>query len=112
MGFVDWNPAPPDKNMGIWREVRVKATGDVSIDAPFVRTKLDLEAFKEASLTVSAELKNNAANKVSGTLEGRLESSDVLAGRDPGAEGNEEDRLRARDDPRARAEEPEGLVDP
>lgn len=74
VGFVDWNPAPPDKNMGIWREVRVKATGDVSIDAPFVRTKLDLQAFKEASLTVSAELKNNAANKVSGTLEGRLGS--------------------------------------
>jgi exo-1,4-beta-D-glucosaminidase len=74
MGFVDWNPAPPDKNMGIWREVRVKATGDVSIDAPFVMTKLDLRDFKEASLTVSAELRNNGANEVSGTLEGRLES--------------------------------------
>ena len=19
--FVDWNPAPPDKNMGLWRDV-------------------------------------------------------------------------------------------
>jgi len=74
VGFVDWNPAAPDKNMGIWREVRVKATGDVSVDAPFVVTKLDLQAFKEAFLTVSAELKNNTANKVSGTLEGRLGS--------------------------------------
>jgi exo-1,4-beta-D-glucosaminidase len=74
LGFVDWNPAPPDKSMGLWREVRVKTTGDVSIDAPFVVTRLDLQAFKEASLTVSAELRNNTANRVSGTLEGRLES--------------------------------------
>ena len=38
--------------------------------------------------------------------------ADVLAGSDPGAEGDEEGRLRAGDDPRARPEEPEGLVDP
>ena len=72
MGFVDWNPAPPDKNMGIWREVRVKSTGDVSINFPHVITKLNLETLKEATLTVSAELRNSSPNKVSGTLEGRL----------------------------------------
>ena len=75
MGFVDWNPAPPDKNMGIWREVRVKSTGNVSINFPQVITKLDLETFKEAGLTVSAELQNNSPDKLSGTLEGRLESA-------------------------------------
>ena len=25
--FVDWNPAPPDKGMGIWRDVYLTATG-------------------------------------------------------------------------------------
>ena len=75
MGFVDWDPAPPDKNMGIWREVRVKSSGNVSINFPYVITKLDLETLKEAGLTVSAELRNNSPNKVSGTLEGRLESA-------------------------------------
>ena len=25
--FVDWNPAPPDKNMGLWRAVYVEASG-------------------------------------------------------------------------------------
>jgi exo-1,4-beta-D-glucosaminidase len=75
IGFVDWNPVPPDKNMGIWREVRVKSTGNVSINFPQVITKLDLETLKEARLTVSAELQNNSPNKVSGTLEGRLESA-------------------------------------
>ena len=74
IGFVDWNPAAPDRNMGIWREVRVRATGDVSIEAPFVATKLDLEAFKEASLTISAKLTNHSDRPAAGTLEGRLES--------------------------------------
>ena len=29
--FVDWNPAPPDKNMGLWREVYVTASGPVAV---------------------------------------------------------------------------------
>ena len=36
IGWVDWNPAPPDNAMGLFREVRVRATGDVSIENPFV----------------------------------------------------------------------------
>ncbi|MCJ7486738.1 MAG: hypothetical protein MUQ25_11315, partial [Candidatus Aminicenantes bacterium] len=74
IGWVDWNPAPPDNAMGIFREVRVRATGDVSIENPFVITKLDLETFKEARLTISAELRNHSGQKVAGTLEGRIES--------------------------------------
>jgi len=42
VGWVDWNPAPPDNAMGLFREVRVRTTGPVSIENPFVRTKLDL----------------------------------------------------------------------
>ena len=57
-------------------EVRVKSTGDVSINFPFVIAKLDLETLKAADLTISAELKNSSSNKVSGTLEGRLNPSD------------------------------------
>lgn len=73
IGWVDWNPAPPDKAMGLFREVRLRATGDVSIENPFVVTKLDLAAFKEARLTVSADLVNHADADVAGTLEGRIE---------------------------------------
>lgn len=28
--FVDWNPQPTDKNMGIWRDVSLSATGPAS----------------------------------------------------------------------------------
>ncbi len=73
IGWVDWNPAPPDRAMGLFRDVRLRATGDVSIENPFVVTKLDLAAFKEARLTVSAELVNHADADVAGTLEGRIE---------------------------------------
>ncbi|MCK7483886.1 MAG: hypothetical protein M0C28_48025 [Candidatus Moduliflexus flocculans] len=73
VGWVDWNPAPPDNAMGLFREVRIRATGDVSVENPFVATKLDLAAFKEARLTVSADVVNHADADVTGTLDGQLE---------------------------------------
>ena len=73
IGFVDWNPTPPDNNMGIWREVKLRTTGPVSIEAPFVQTKLDLQSFKKADLTVSANLMNHSAQAVSGTINGEIE---------------------------------------
>ncbi len=74
IGFVDWNPKPPDNSMGLWREVRLRTTDDVAVNFPFVVTKLNLDTLKEARLTVSAELENCSANPVSGTFEGRIGS--------------------------------------
>ena len=34
--FVDWNPAPPDKNMGLWRSVYLKTSGAVALRHPAV----------------------------------------------------------------------------
>ncbi len=73
VGWVDWNPAPPDNAMGLFREVRIRATGDVSVENPFVVTKLDLASFKQARLTVSADVVNHAGTDVTGTLEGQIE---------------------------------------
>jgi len=72
MGFVDWNPKPPDADMGIWRPVRVRRCGDLAVRFPFVRTHLDLETLKEAKLTVSAEVENKAGEARQGTVEGRI----------------------------------------
>src|ERR1039457_1725371 len=30
IGFVDWNPSPPDHSMGLWRGIKLKKTGIVS----------------------------------------------------------------------------------
>jgi exo-1,4-beta-D-glucosaminidase len=72
VGFADWNPDPPDNSMGIWREVKLKISGNVSLNYPFVKSKVDLETFKFAELTVSAEVKNNTANKINGVLYGEI----------------------------------------
>jgi len=39
--FVDWNPAPPDKNMGLWREVYLTASGAVALRHPAVLSRVD-----------------------------------------------------------------------
>ena len=39
--FVDWNPAPPDKNMGLWREVYLTTSGPVALRHPAVLSKVD-----------------------------------------------------------------------
>ncbi len=74
MGFVDWNPEPPDNNMGIWRSVEITQTGNVSINFPNVQTRFTNNQLKEARLSVSAELKNNSSQKISGVLEGVIDS--------------------------------------
>lgn len=74
VGFVDWNPRPPDENMGIWRPVTLHFNGAVSIHNPFVTSEIDLKDFSSAALTVSAEVFNHSDQKVSGTIRGTLEN--------------------------------------
>ena len=64
LGFVDWNPAPPDNNLGIWREVSLDISGDVSIENSWVRTDKLSEDLSEASLSVITELVNHSSNAV------------------------------------------------
>ena len=73
--FVDWNPTPPDKDMGLWQEVVLSASGPVSIRHPFVDTKLDLPSLEIAHLTVRAELQNASAAPIKGKLRGRIEGA-------------------------------------
>jgi exo-1,4-beta-D-glucosaminidase len=72
--FVDWNPAPPDKNMGLWRGVDIVTSGPVAVRYPAVASKVDSPANDNAHLTVSALLKNATNQPVKGTLKGRIES--------------------------------------
>ncbi|HUX61372.1 MAG TPA: glycoside hydrolase family 2 TIM barrel-domain containing protein [Ignavibacteriaceae bacterium] len=72
VGFVDWNPSAPDNNMGIWRDVKIKITGDASINCPFIQSQIDLKTLKRADLTISAEISNNANKMISGVLTGEI----------------------------------------
>ena len=72
--LVDWAPMPPDKEMGIWRDVHVFTTGPVILRAPAVLTKLNLPATDEASLTVRSELTNASQSPLDAVLKGRIEN--------------------------------------
>ncbi|MFZ4547817.1 MAG: glycosyl hydrolase 2 galactose-binding domain-containing protein [Bacteroidales bacterium] len=74
LGFVDWNPRPLDENMGIWREVYLKITGEVSLSNTYVESEVNTATFDEASLTIKTSLKNSSAKTVSGILKGKIEN--------------------------------------
>jgi exo-1,4-beta-D-glucosaminidase len=65
--WVDWNPTPPDKDMGIWREVSLNISGDVTIRKPFVLSTLSGN-YEAAALTVSAEVRNATNHPVSAAV--------------------------------------------
>jgi exo-1,4-beta-D-glucosaminidase len=70
--WVDWNPTPPDKNMGIWKEVFLTQSAAVSVRNPFVSSKLSAN-YKSAALTVSADLQNSSEHAVRGVLRAEIE---------------------------------------
>ncbi|GAC1508302.1 MAG: carbohydrate-binding protein [Terriglobales bacterium] len=74
--FVDWNPAPPDKNMGLWRNVSISTSGPVALRYPTVVSKVDSPANDNAHLTVTALVKNSTQQPVKGTLKGRIETAE------------------------------------
>src|SRR5262249_29160251 len=74
--WVDWNPTPPDKDMGLWRDVYVTVTGPVALRYPQVITKVEMPSLKKAHLTVSAELRNPGNRPVKATLHGKIEKID------------------------------------
>ncbi|MCK4992394.1 MAG: glycoside hydrolase family 2, partial [Bacteroidales bacterium] len=73
IGFVDWNIDPPDRNMGIFREVTLHFNEGVSIENPFVETDFNTEIPEQAAITVTTELMNHTGSTVSGILKGSID---------------------------------------
>ena len=71
--WVDWNPTPADKNMGLWDEVFLTQSGPLSLRYPHVISKLDMPSLDVAHLSVSAEVRNLTDNAVSGIVRGTIE---------------------------------------
>lgn len=69
-GFADWNPVPPDHNMGLWRPVHLLISGPVTIAQPFVQTRVDTATLDDADLTISTVVYNYSPNPVQGKLTG------------------------------------------
>ncbi|WP_370947065.1 sugar-binding domain-containing protein [Amycolatopsis sp. cg5] len=80
MGWIDWAQTPPDKNMGIVRDVLVRRSGPVALRGAHVNTKLASD-LKHADLTTEVDVRNDSdapvTTTVSGTVAGVAISKDV-----------------------------------
>ncbi|MHB8477836.1 MAG: glycosyl hydrolase 2 galactose-binding domain-containing protein [Steroidobacteraceae bacterium] len=70
VGWVDWNPTPPDNNMGPWRGVDIVRTGPVQIRFPQVTSALSLPDLSRAALTVKVQARNLDASAHDATITG------------------------------------------
>ncbi len=72
--WVDWNPTPADKNMGLWGGVSLSDSGPLALRNPHVVSTLPLPALAPAELTVTTEVWNVTDAPVSGVVRGRIET--------------------------------------
>jgi exo-1,4-beta-D-glucosaminidase len=76
--FVDWNPMPPDKDMGLVRDVYLRTGGPVAVRNTQVVTNLDA-SLEAAHLTLATDLRNATDRAVEGTL--KAEIGDIVVSR-------------------------------
>ena len=67
----DWIPTIRGRDIGIWNDVFLNVTGNVTIENPFVRTDLALPDTTTADISLEVTLKNHKADAVTGTLAGK-----------------------------------------
>ena len=68
----DWIPSVRGHDIGIWAEVYLEKTGPVTIEEPYVSTKLPLPNINTADVSVEATLRNVSNQSVSGVFRGRF----------------------------------------
>ena len=74
--WVDWNPAPPDKNTGLFRDVYLTASGPVQLRFPFIASKLD-DTFTTAQLTPVVEAWNATGRAVKADVSWEIEGKTI-----------------------------------
>ncbi len=64
----DWIPTIRGRNIGIWNDVYLKTTGDVTVCDPFIMSDLPLPDTTKADLFAGITLQNHSQEKVTGML--------------------------------------------
>jgi len=70
INWVDWNPCPPDKDMGLWGAVDLVSSGAVTLRSPLAVTHFRAGSLDSAELTVYTELHNATNHEVKGVVAG------------------------------------------
>ncbi|KAJ5771583.1 Glycoside hydrolase family 2 immunoglobulin-like beta-sandwich [Penicillium odoratum] len=82
MGFLDWNPYPPDNGTGIWRHVEVIQRGVVSMSPLRVIPDFTKNGSNEnVNVTLKTDLLNHAPHTIqvelNGTIMGPIKADDA-----------------------------------
>ncbi|KAI0154738.1 glycoside hydrolase family 2 protein [Hypoxylon sp. FL1284] len=73
LGFVDWNPYPPDNGTGVWRDIELKQTGPVMLGPLRVASQVSLPIdHSSAFVTLKATATNLENRKVTVDLKGTV----------------------------------------
>src|SRR5262249_44978059 len=72
INWADWNPMPPDKNMGLWQDVYLTTSGPVKIRYPAVVTHPADKDRATVELTILAELHNASDKPVQGKFQAEI----------------------------------------
>ena len=72
MTWVDWNPTPPDKDMGLWKDVYLTTGGAVALRHPFVESKLE-PGYTAATLTITVDVHNAVAHPNTSIVHAEIE---------------------------------------
>ncbi|MEO8779741.1 MAG: glycoside hydrolase family 2 TIM barrel-domain containing protein [Rhodanobacter sp.] len=70
--WIDWSPAAPDNNMGLWRGIDVVRSGEVSLHDPRVTSELALPQLDHARLTIRVAVRNEDVSGHEATVSGEV----------------------------------------
>lgn len=68
----DWIPTVRGRNIGIWNDVTLTTTGNVTLSDPYVKSVLPLPDTTSATLTAQVYVKNHEDKAIEGTLIGKI----------------------------------------
>ena len=71
--WVDWNPMPADKDMGLWGEVYLTDSGPLELSDPHVVSRVEIPSLNDAALTVTVEVRNTTNAPIAGVVRGAIE---------------------------------------
>ncbi|KEF55987.1 uncharacterized protein A1O9_07567 [Exophiala aquamarina CBS 119918] len=76
MGYVDWNPYPPDNGTGVWRYVELAQSDQVSLSTPRIKTDFEYTWKQSVLVTVRADVSNNGNQPVNATITATINDPD------------------------------------
>ncbi len=112
INWVDWNPCPPDKDMGLVGNVDLVQTGPVTLRSPLVVTHFPDGSLTRADLTVYRRIAQRHRQPDQGSCLRSRPRREVRKARCAGRKRGSDDRLQPRTVPCPARAKPQAVVAP